>query len=286
MKGIFWLASYPKSGNTWFRAFLSRLLSQNKEALDINCLRTDGIASSRNIFDYITGLEASDLSAAEIDELRPKVYAYMAAQAPKPLHIKIHDAYTLLPGGQPLIPAGGSRGAVYIIRNPLDIAVSLAFHLGCNLDTAIAHMGDSEYCFSGSSRHLHSKLRQKLLSWSEHVESWTKGPKFPVKIIRYEDMHASPVETFTAVAAFMELAAKPAEIEQAVAAAAFKNLQQQEKQAGFQEKPANMAAFFREGKVGSWCSALTQEQVLRLVSEHRRVMRQFGYLSEQGEPVF
>ena len=286
MTGIFWLASYPKSGNTWFRTFLSHLLCANKDSIDINSLKTDGTASLRSIFDYILGIEASDLTAEEIDVLRPKVYAYMAAQAPKPLYIKIHDAYTFLADGKPLIPTSGCHGAIYIIRNPLDTAVSLAFHLGCDVDTAIEHMNNPNYCFSGSTRHLHIKLKQSLMTWSGHVESWTNGPEFPVKVIRYEDMHAKPLETFTMAAAFAGFPAGSKEIQQAIAGADFKTLKQQEDCAGFREKPANMAAFFREGKVGSYRNVLTPAQISLIVRNHATVMRRFGYLGEQDEILF
>jgi aryl sulfotransferase len=218
--------------------------------------------------------------------LRPKVYVYMAAQASKPLYIKIHDAYTFLADGRPLIPTSGCNGAIYIIRNPLDTAVSLAFHLGCDVDTAIEHMNNPNYCFSGSTRHLHIKLKQSLMTWSGHVESWTNGPEFPVKVIRYEDMHAKPLETFTMAAAFAGFPAGSKEIQQAIAGADFKTLKQQEECAGFREKPANMAAFFREGKVGSYRNVLTPAQISLIVRNHATVMRRFGYLGEQDEILF
>ena len=38
MAGIIWLASYPKSGNTWLRAFLHNLLRDPGRPYDINKL--------------------------------------------------------------------------------------------------------------------------------------------------------------------------------------------------------------------------------------------------------
>ncbi|MCP5028332.1 MAG: sulfotransferase domain-containing protein, partial [Actinomycetia bacterium] len=81
MKPIVWLASYPKSGNTWFRTFLANLLRDDEDPVDINELRTGSIASARNPFDIHTGLEASDLTQDEIDLLRPGVYRRMAEMA-------------------------------------------------------------------------------------------------------------------------------------------------------------------------------------------------------------
>jgi aryl sulfotransferase len=90
-------------------------------------LQTGTIASSRERFDEATGVEASDLTYAEIDELRPAVYRYLAAEAHRAtMLIKVHDAYTDTPVGEPLFPADISQGVIYILRNPLDVAVSFA----------------------------------------------------------------------------------------------------------------------------------------------------------------
>lgn len=60
--GIYWLASYPKSGNTWFRVFLANLRREKSEPVDINQLDTNGIASARELFDKMIGLEGADLT--------------------------------------------------------------------------------------------------------------------------------------------------------------------------------------------------------------------------------
>src|SRR5687768_11035432 len=101
--GIVWLASYPKSGNTWFRIFLRSLLSEPEEDLSL-----DGvgflIASCRQMFDDLSGIDSSDLTHDEIDLLRPRVYEQLAEQSPKrPLFMKTHDAWTRLPNGEPLL---------------------------------------------------------------------------------------------------------------------------------------------------------------------------------------
>ena len=67
---IVWLASYPKSGNTWMRAFLTALLNPEKSGLDINNMVPSTIASSRQLFDEMSGVSASDLLPDEIDRLK------------------------------------------------------------------------------------------------------------------------------------------------------------------------------------------------------------------------
>ena len=69
-KNIVWLASYPKSGNTWFRIFLSNLRSEQTAPIDINEIRDNGIFSSPKILEIATGLDASHLNKKEIDLVR------------------------------------------------------------------------------------------------------------------------------------------------------------------------------------------------------------------------
>ena len=108
---IVWLASYPKSGNTWMRAFLSNYLADGDAPVDINSLDTGGpIASARAVFDDAVGVEASDLTQDEIERYRPRVYLQVAANSSETLYLKIHDAFTYTPDGSPLVPAGGHKG--------------------------------------------------------------------------------------------------------------------------------------------------------------------------------
>ena len=145
-RGIIWLASYPKSGNTWLRIFLTNLRRDAEGPVNINDLDGGPIASDRGLFDNATGIEASDLTSEEIDRLRPEVYERLAAEAKEVLFLKVHDAYTYGADGRPLLSAGGSR-AIYLIRNPLDVAVAFANHNSRDLDTIIRQMADEEFAF-------------------------------------------------------------------------------------------------------------------------------------------
>jgi len=98
--GIYWLASYPKSGNTWFRVFLANLRREKSEPVDINQLNIIGIASARELFDKMTGLKGADLTQKEIERLRPRVYEEMLKEAEESLFLKIHDAYTYTDKGE------------------------------------------------------------------------------------------------------------------------------------------------------------------------------------------
>ena len=284
MGGIIWLASYPKSGNTWLRIFLTNLRRDGEEPVNINDLDGGPIASARGVFDELTGLEASDLTPEEIDQLRPEVYERLTARAKETLFLKVHDAYTYTADGQPLLAAGGSR-AIYLIRNPLDVAVSFANHASRDLDTIIGRMADAECTLSANACQLSEQLRQRLLSWSAHVLSWVEAP-IPVQVLRYEDMKQQPLGTFSEAARFAGLPAEPERVRKAVAFSDFKELQRQEQEGGFRERPSQAESFFREDGWGAWRRELTSEQAARVIRDHQKVMQRFGYITAEGEPVF
>jgi aryl sulfotransferase len=275
MGGILWLASYPKSGNTWLRAFLATLIAG--EPVDINRMTfLGGIASNRSAFDEALGVAAADLTLEQQTNLRPRAYEIWAAEAARPIYCKAHDCYHLTPAGEPLFPTGITRGAVYIVRDPRAVAVSLAHHTGRTIDEEIARMADAMTSFSSSTDGLDPQLRQRLQRWSDHVQSWLAAP-FPVHLVRYEDMHADPIAAFGAVARFLDLPHDPEKIASAVAATSFSRLQEQERAAGFVERSRNTAAFFREGRIDGWRDALTPAQAARIVAAHGATMRRYGY---------
>lgn len=276
---IVWLASYPKSGNTWFRAFLTALLDPEGNIPDINNLSLTTIASSRQFFDKFVGVASSDLTTEEIDYLRPMVYLQNARESEEIIYYKIHDAYIILPDGKPLIPADVTKAVLYFIRNPLDVTVSFAHHLTKDIDKTIRIMNDPEYAFCSRPDRLHNQLRQRLLSWSGHVKSWVDESGLTLLVLRYEDMLTDPSGNFTKAAQFIGLKHSRNQIEEALDKCSFARLQEQEREKGFHEKNARASSFFRKGVSGDWQHVLSQEQVQRIVEAHGEVMEQFGYLN-------
>lgn len=273
--GVWWLASYPKSGNTWLRALLWTLVSGTPA--DINRLSSlGGFAASRAQFDNALGIDGAVLSRDQEANLRPRAFEVLAAEAERALYCKAHDAYHLTPAGEPLFPAAATRGAIYMVRDPRAVAVSLAYHFAQSIDEVIADMDNPEALSGGSTRRLSEHLRQRLLRWSEHVESWLRAP-FPVHVVRYEDMLADPCTTFTAVAAFLELRCDRDTITAAIDATTFKRLQAQERELGFVERPPRAATFFREGRSDGWRRELSPQQAARIVAAHGEIMRRLGY---------
>jgi hypothetical protein len=290
--GIVWLASYPKSGNTWFRIFLANYLENRDRPVSINALGgaaglTRSIASGRQLFSEMLAIDAGDFSHDEYDCMRPEAYRALARRAPETPYLKVHDAYVTTAEGEPLIPPEATACAIYFVRNPLDVVVSFANHSRQSIDRTIAEMANPSYAFCSSVRGLPIQLRQRLLTWSGHVESWLDRAPFPVHVLRYEDMLARPVDAFGRVVRALGLGEDDARLARAIEFSRFDELRAQEAAApdGFWEAPPNVEHFFFQGRSGTWREHLDDEQARRVMAAHEPVMRRLGYLDEAGRPT-
>lgn len=277
MNGFYWLASYPKSGNTWLRLFLESLIT-GSNSFDINKLKNCTIhAASRSRFDRILDIESGDLTDEEITRVRPRLYGIEAQQAKSSLLSKVHDAWELTSAGEALFPPEVTLGAIYIVRDPRDVAVSMAHHVNHPIDKVIERMANPVAQAEDNRRCMPEKLPQRLLSWSRHVESWLNAP-VKLLLLKYEDMLQQPEKCFGEAAHFLGFDASPDAIAAAVNAVRFDRLQRTEETNGFIEKPLAAARFFRRGIAGGWRDSLTPEQIQRIEADHQRVMKNLGYL--------
>lgn len=274
--GIYWLASYPKSGNTWTRALITNYIVNGDVPADINALRTDGIASNRETFDDLLCLPSSDMSEEQIRLFQPRLYEELMSHATHDYYIKVHDAYTLNSAGEPLFPASVTKGVIYILRNPLDVAVSYAAHGGKNVHATYTNINKSDFTIAQSHKALSDQLPQRLLDWSSHVRSWIESP-LRVHVMRYEDMLSHPYETFQKMLEFMGFEIDSERLAKAVRFSSFEELKKQEEAKSFREKPTKSESFFRSGKTGGYKDILTSEQIDEITSAHREIMGKFGY---------
>jgi len=278
MSCIVWLASYPKSGSTWFRALLANLSRDRTVPAPLDELG-GLLASSRVWFDWATGLEASDLTHAEVDALRPRVYEQSACPSAddEPRFLKIHDAFVRPEHQGPVIAPTVTRGAIYLVRNPLDVCVSYAHHSSWSMDESIATLRNERHALADRDDQLQNQLRQHLSSWSTHARSWLDNGMIPVHVVRYEDLVNDPVGTLTDAIVFAGLDRERHAIERAVEWSRFERLQALEQDTGFRERPHGLDRFFRRGQVGAWRDELTAVQARQVLDDHRAMMERFGY---------
>jgi hypothetical protein len=282
MGSIAWLASYPKSGNTWFRVFITNLLSGLDEPVDINAINEGASAHDRVLFDELTGVETSELAPEELDEMRPEVYAMAAEHHDGTLFYKTHDIFLRLADGSPVYPPAASLGAIYFVRNPLDVAASYANHNNSSVAEAIGLMADPDHGLCMPERRLFGQVPQTLGTWSANVTSWVDNGLMPVHVVKYEDMLARPLEAFGGVLRFLGMEHGEDEMLRALRFSSFGELKRQEAEHGFRERSSKTESFFRKGTSGSWREELSEAEVARVVADHGDVMRRFGYLDGAG----
>ena len=282
---LFWLASYPKSGNTWFRAFLRNLDCGDGGPASINDLGPTALAASRAWMDEVLGFDTGDFGPGETERLRPAIYRFASRRLCSYAYRKIHDACHRVEGGRWIVDAEATAGALYLIRNPLDVAISYAHHADHSIDDAIAAMADPDHRLArDDGQGLKPQVEQRLLTWSDHVLSWVDNPDIPVHVLRYEDMQAGGAQAFAEAAKFLELDADWSAIERAIAFSSFDTLKSQEEREPFRERAQISARFFRKGVVGDWQTTLSGAQIGSIVEAHGAVMRRFGYCDAAGTP--
>jgi len=276
MGGLVWLASYPKSGNTWTRNFLHNLLNRNEGTHDINKMQQKTAwDSSYHWYKPFLSKKPNECTTAEIATARMQANQSMAEAAGDGLlFVKTHQAMLADHGGIPTINPKVTAGAVYIIRNPLDVVVSYSHHLGFSIDETIAFMGVQGKVISASDTMAYDLQG----SWSEHVFSWTKKLNPALHIMRYEDMINFTEKTFTGLTDFLQIECEAQDIRNAIQASSFEKLQQMENEAGFREKPDTAKVFFRKGEIDQWKTELSETQIKQVIADHREQMERYGYL--------
>lgn len=269
-----WIASYPKSGNTWLRAVYTALCTGAEP--DINSLDGGDLAADRLAFDVALGIRSSDLSLGEIDALRPRAEETAQAALNRDRWRKIHDALLPGPSGELIVSVEATRCALYMIRDPRDVAVSLASHGDWDLKKAARCLA-SDATSGSTEREVGEQLRQRVGTWSSHVRSWADQDYFPVHVIRYEDCVADPVATFYGAFRFGGLDVSEEDVSRAVSACSFDRLRDQETRYGFREVESLTNPFFRRGPAGSWKKELPSDLATQILKQHVGLMARFGY---------
>ena len=269
MKHLYWLSSYPKSGNTWFRIFLSYYLTGNINIDKLGHLGT--ISSSKRLVKTYNTKYKRYLEPDEFTKLRREAYIEFNKFSDKDSYNKCHDAYQLIDHKQ-LFPEEASKGVVYFIRHPYDVAVSFSKHMGFSIDKSIERMNQEKFHIGAKKQ-----LTQEMFSWSNHIKSWTEQDKIPTLILRYEDMLNNTFETFSNSVKFLDLYYDEDKIREAIEVTKFDNLKSIEEEKGFKEKPDKSDKFFSVGKSGYAKDILTQEQKDLIWEHHKDIMIKYNY---------
>jgi hypothetical protein len=274
MGNVVWLASYPKSGNTWLRAFLANLIANRPTPVPLAELSNYGrLEADPELYSRIAGRPSTQLDFDQLCRLRPQVHAAIAAAAPRTVFVKTHSMAGVH-DGVPLLTPQVSAGAICVVRNPLDVAISMSHHFGIGIDAAIDYLGDDNAATGNDDLF----VSEFLGSWSTHAKSWADIESPRILVLRYEDLLDKPAKGFGKVARLVGLDADRGRVERAIRNASFQNLAGMERRDGFVEVPIKGKHFFRAGRANQWRDVLSREQVTHIIARHREQMTRFRYV--------
>lgn len=269
MGKLVWLASYPKSGNTWARAFLHNYIAEPETPQPINELTALSAVECAAIW-----FDARDtrLTTEATQKRRPAVHAALRDLHDDLVFVKTHNANLAL-HGIPLCTPEHTAGAIVIVRDPRDIALSYSAFTGLPVDDVIAFMANANAANAPTT----AQVFEFLSSWSAHVRSWAA---FPHKIlVRYEDLLTAPEVHFGRIIKYLGSDPAPTRLRRAMEFSTFTELAAQEATTGYRAAGPNASVpFFRNGTSGQWRSGLTPAQTAAIEAAHGGVMRKLDYM--------
>jgi hypothetical protein len=262
MKNLVWIASYPKSGNTWLRSIIFAALTGRVE---LNELRA--VVPGFNALQMAKPASKSSNTLKTHVEYRDQAQEIASRRADNKFQFfKTHSAAIEINGSNfPNISC--TAKAVYIVRDPRDVAVSYARHYGKDINDTIQSMLDTHNTSHGD------KQIEFLSSWKMHVMSWQKK-KFPVLLIRYEDLLENTELEIRRLLNFLALTPKIS-VAELVQATSFAKLKSKETKVGFTEA-VDKKTFFWQGKSGHGKFFLGAD-FTKMETEFADVMGQLGY---------
>jgi len=233
---IFWVASYPKSGNTWLRALLSSYYYSEDGAFDQKLLsKIDQFPQKRyySNFDYdkkiVTDTSKFWLKAQEIINLDKKLKFF-----------KTHNILGGLNGNQ-FTNTKNTIGGIYIVRDPRNVITSLKNHFEMNNSEALKFMlNKNKYTYDHHLENDYSDF-QLISSWENNYKSWINQKNIPVKFIKYENLYIKTYEVFKDLIEFINMTCKNQnkfnkdKAQKAIYSSSFDSLKNIENEKGFSE---------------------------------------------------
>ena len=195
---IIWIASYPKSGNTWLRSLLCSYFFTDDGKFNFNLLKNiNSFPSVKDFKSYDDKFENPEDTAKYWIKEQEKIN-----QSKKIKFLKTHNALCKI-NNYSFTNSQNTLGAIYLIRDPRNVITSLASHYQISKEEALQFMKDEK-------RGIVSKLNnryvgfQPLFSWSLNHKSWVNNKSFPVHLVRYEDLELENHKTFIKILEFIK----------------------------------------------------------------------------------
>ncbi len=273
---IIWIASYPKSGNTWLRAFLSTYLYSDKKEFDFNILKKIPKFPNKDFFKDII-----DMNILKKDKFEIAKY-FIPAQQKMNLDnsikiLKTHNAYASFKNHW-FSDDQNTKAYIYIVRDPRAVVMSLSSYQNISIERAADLTINPGTHGSSDKEGLIVDIRS---SWKINYLSWKKKKNFKGLIIKYEDLKQNPFIEFKKILDFlknyMELKLDDEKIKQCIDLCDFKKLKSLEAKSGFYES-INANPFFRKAELDEWKKLLDPKIKDKIERNFKNEMFELGYL--------
>lgn len=265
---IVWLASYPKSGNTWVRMLLDAYYLAELDINEILTSVSDDFAPHHQVGDgsdvrtFPVDIQALTRPMAMLRLVRAYLSDDNARALGVPLVAKTHNA-NLLVNGHELLPEPLTKAVIYIVRDPRDVAPSFQRHMGMDtMDEAIDEMLNKHRVLGAGKET--NKVSDFISSWPLHVNSYINADSHNIKYYRYEDLRHDPATVFADMLVHAGVKADMDRVRQAVEITDLSKVRQQEAEKGFREHSPHAETFFGRGEVGTGKRKLSPAQRHRL----------------------
>ena len=279
---IIWLASYPKSGNTWLRSLLSGYFFSRDGSFSFDLLKYIDQYPSAPYFEKYKDLFLKPESTSKY-WLQEQV---RINNDKKLRFFKTHNALCKIDNNS-FTDEKNTLGAIYIIRDPRNVLSSLAHHYQIDKGQALEFMKDEKRCVIEKTQDRFLGFNA-LFSWTFHQKSWSECKKFPILTIRYEDLETETYQTLKKVYEFIRKIAKlkkPFDKEKAkkiIKACEFDKLQNLEKNSGFREsmigkKNNQKLKFFNLGKKNDYKKLLDDKLINEINSLYQEQLHKYYY---------
>ena len=293
-KHIFWIASYPKSGNTLIRSILSSLFFSDTGIFNFDLLKKIVSFEELSRLTKCYNTRAENINIKNWKEKNILIFQNLR-DIQKKTNFGFNEDFAFFKthfnrknfDGQSFLVDEYLRGIIYIYRDPRDVCVSWARHSSLSKNESIDFMLNKSAWINWLGKEKFKNYRNDvpvyLSSWEEHVKSWTDLKyNCPFLLLNYEDLVYQKKDIINKLIDFFEdnfkikISNKDIKINNILNSTSFNNLQNLELKQGFNES-INENKFFAVGQKDQWKSELEQNQIKIIEDKFGLIMKKLKY---------